>query len=57
MKCLVVYYTRTGKTKFVAEAIATQLGADLEEVVDLKKRGGAIGWNKRRQGCIKKKPH
>ena len=44
MNCLVVYYTRTGKTKFVAEAIAAQLGADLEEVVDLKKRGGAIGW-------------
>jgi flavodoxin len=44
MKCLVVYYTRTGKTKFVAEAIAAQLGADLEEIVDLKKRGGAIGW-------------
>lgn len=44
MKSLVIYYTRTGKTKFVAEAIAIQLGADLEEVIDLKKRGGAIGW-------------
>jgi flavodoxin len=44
MKSLVVYYTRTGKTKFVAEAIAAQLGADMEEIVDLKKRGGAIGW-------------
>jgi len=44
MKSLVVYYTRTGKTKSVAETIATQLGADLEEVVDLKKRKGKIGW-------------
>jgi flavodoxin len=44
MKSLVVYYTRTGKTKSVAEAIATQLGADIEEVVDLKKREGKIGW-------------
>ena len=44
MNCLVIYYTRTAKTKFVAEAIAAQLGADLEEIVDLKKRGGAIGW-------------
>ncbi len=44
MKSLVIYYTRTGKTKFVAEAIATQLGADVEEVVDLKKRQGKIGW-------------
>lgn len=44
MKSLVVYYTRTGKTKFVAEAIAAQLGADIEEVIDLKKRQGKIGW-------------
>lgn len=44
MKSLVVYYTRTGKTKFVAEAIAAQLGADIEEIVDLKKREGKIGW-------------
>jgi flavodoxin len=44
MKCLVVYYTRTGKTKFVAESIAAQLGADIEEVVDLKKRDGPLGW-------------
>ena len=36
MKSLVVYYTRTGKTKFVAETIATQLAADVEEIVDQK---------------------
>jgi flavodoxin len=44
MKTLVVYYTRTGKTKFVAETIAATMCADLEEVVDLKKRGGPIGF-------------
>ncbi|MCW4000168.1 MAG: hypothetical protein NWE93_08005 [Candidatus Bathyarchaeota archaeon] len=44
MKSLVVYYTRTGKTKFAAEAIAAELGADIEQVVDLKKREGKIGW-------------
>ncbi len=44
MKCLVVYYTRTGKTRTVAEAIAAELGADLEEIVDLKKREGKLGW-------------
>jgi len=44
MKSLVIYYTRTGKTKSVAKAIASQLGADIEEVVDLKKRQGKIGW-------------
>jgi flavodoxin len=44
MKSLVVYYTRTGKTRFVAETIAAELGADLEEIVDLKKRECKIGW-------------
>jgi flavodoxin len=44
MKCLVVYYSRTGKTRFVAETIASQLGADLEEIVDQKKRSGSLGW-------------
>jgi flavodoxin len=44
MKSLVVYYTRTGKTRFVAETIAAQLGADIEEIVDQKKRGGVLGW-------------
>lgn len=44
MKCLVVYYTRTGKTRFVAETIAAELGADVEEIVDLKNRQGKLGW-------------
>lgn len=44
MKSLVVYYSRTGNTKFVAEEIAAELGADLEEIVDLKSRDGKMGW-------------
>ena len=44
MKSLVVYYTRTGNTKIVAETIAAELGSDLEEIVDLKKRAGKLGW-------------
>ncbi|MCW3982796.1 MAG: NAD(P)H-dependent oxidoreductase [Candidatus Bathyarchaeota archaeon] len=44
MKSLVVYYTRTGTTRFVAQTIAAELGADLEEIVDLKKREGKLGW-------------
>jgi flavodoxin len=44
MKSLVVYYTRTGNAKFVAETIAAELGSDLEEIVDQKKRDGKIGW-------------
>jgi flavodoxin len=38
MKSLLIYYSRTGKTKFVAETIAAELGSDIEEVVDLKNR-------------------
>jgi flavodoxin len=44
MKTLVVYYTRTGNTKFAAETLAAELGADIEEVVDLKNRQGIGGW-------------
>lgn len=44
MKSLVVYYTRTGNAKFIAETIAANIGADIEEVVDLKKRGGVLGF-------------
>jgi flavodoxin len=44
MKTLVVYYTRTGNSKFAAETIAAELGADIEEVVDLKKRQGRLSF-------------
>lgn len=44
MKTLVVYYTRTGNTKFAAEIIAAEFGADIEEVIDLKKRQGRLAF-------------
>jgi flavodoxin len=44
MKTLVVYYTRTGNARFVAQTIAARVGADIEEVIDLKKRSGIIGY-------------
>lgn len=44
MKTLIMYYTRTGNAKFMAETIAAELGADVEEVIDLKKREGKLGW-------------
>lgn len=46
MKSLVVYYSRTGKTKFVAEKVASELRADIEEVVDLANRRGWLGFLK-----------
>ena len=42
-KTLVVYATRTGTTKAVAEALARELDADLAEIVDGKKRLGPVG--------------
>lgn len=44
MKTLVVYYTKTGNSKFAAETIAAEVGADLEEVVDLKNRKGRLAF-------------
>lgn len=43
-KILVVYYSRTGNTKRVAEDIAAKLKADIEEIRDKKKRDGIIGY-------------
>ena len=40
MKTLVTYYSRTGTTRAVGEAIARELGADSEEIIDLRKRTG-----------------
>jgi flavodoxin len=44
VKTLVVYYSRTGSTQRVAEALAKNLKADMEEIVDLAPRSGAAGW-------------
>jgi flavodoxin len=44
LKSLVVYYTRTGNARFVAETIAAEIGSDAEEVIDMKKRSGILGY-------------
>jgi flavodoxin len=44
LKSLVVYYTRSGNARFVAETVAAYLGADIEEVIDKKNRGGPLGF-------------
>ena len=41
---VVVYYSRTGKTRMVAEKLAAALGADLEEVREAKSRSGMRGF-------------
>jgi flavodoxin len=44
MKPLVVYYSRTGATKQVGEALAQTLNCDSEELLDTKKRSGPLGF-------------
>jgi flavodoxin len=44
MKYLVACYSRTGHNKTIGEAIAKALSADIDEIIDKKKRSGRIGW-------------
>lgn len=44
MKSLVVHYSKTDKARFVAETVAAEVGADTEEIIDLKKRNGILGF-------------
>jgi flavodoxin len=44
MKILVVFYSRSGKTKKVAEAISDILKCDKEEIFDIKSREGIVGF-------------
>jgi flavodoxin len=46
MKTLTVYYSRTGTTKKVAEAISKALRGDIEEITEPNGRGGFLGWLK-----------
>jgi len=43
-RSIVIFYTRSGNTQFVAEEIATVLGSDLRPLVDKKSRQGAWGY-------------
>jgi flavodoxin len=55
MKTLVVYYSRTGNTKYVAEKIAENLAADTCEVIDKKSRKGRLGFVRGGYESIRKK--
>ena len=44
MKTLIVFYSRTGITKKIAEALAQKLSADIEELKDTVSRSGIRGY-------------
>jgi flavodoxin len=44
MKTLLVYYSRTGTTRKVAEQIAAAVDAEIEEIVDMTSRKGPLGY-------------
>ena len=43
-KVLVVFYSRSGTTRVLADLIAAALDADVEELHDVRDRNGARGW-------------
>jgi len=54
MKTLVVFYSRTGTTRKVAEKLSAALAADLEEIIDKDKRSGVLGYLRSGRDAIKK---
>lgn len=58
MKTLIVFYTRGGTTRTVAEALQARLGktAQLLEITDLTKRSGILGWILAGRDAIRRKP-
>jgi len=44
MQVLIVYYSRGGNTKKVAEELSKVLSCDIEEIQDTVNRSGPIGW-------------
>lgn len=54
MKKLVVYYSRTGTTRKVAEEIAKSTKCDIDEITDNIKRAGPIGYIRCGKEAMKK---
>ena len=46
MNILTVYYSRTGNTRIIAEAIKNKLNGELEEIRETPSRGGISGYLK-----------
>lgn len=44
MKTIVLYYSRSRKTATVAETLANELSADIQEIKDIKERSGFLNY-------------
>ena len=55
MTSLIIFYSRTGTTKKVAELISEHLSCDIEEIFDEKDRSGKIGYMKAGKDAMRKK--
>ncbi len=53
MKALVVYYSRTGRTKRVAEELSRKLGCDIEAIVPKDSYRYVTGWLKAGRNAMK----
>ena len=43
-RILIVYYSRDGRNKKIAQDLQRQLKCDIEEIIDLKNRHGWLAW-------------
>jgi flavodoxin len=55
MKSLIIYYSKTGNTKTVAELIKNQTNSDIEEITEKKSRTGILGYLKSGYEAMRKK--
>jgi flavodoxin len=55
-RILVVDYSRTGNTHLVAEALARELGADLERIRDTRSRRGLWGYIRSAREALTERP-
>ena len=44
LRTLVVYYSRSGTTRKIAEALSEALNANIEEIVEANDRAGFFGY-------------
>ena len=56
MKTLIVYYSRSGITRKVAEELKHNLDCDIEELIDKKDRSGSLGYMRSVINALRKSP-